>query len=431
VQNLAERDYYTDHSILLDPYQFFEAVRAHSPVYKPPGRDYWIVTGFQEVLEVLGNSRDFSASIGLQGAAFPLPFTPQGSDITAEVAAHQYDFMGGDLVAIYDDVMHQNSRSLLNSLFVPKRLKANQDFITAYADLMVANVVAKGGCELVNEIATPFVTLVVADLLGVPAADRQMFMDTIASGPPPGSLDGKDNAHATSPMEVMARYFIQYVTDRRANPRNDILSELANAKFPDGSTPDAMEIVRISTFLFAAGQDTSAKLLGNAMRYIVDEPGLQDQLRSDPALIPAMLEEVLRLEGSTKALARLARRDTKVGDVALPAGSKLMISIAAANRDPRRWEDPACFKMNRPGLREHVSFGRGAHTCVGAPLARTEVRIVLEKLLAQTSSIEIDAAQHGPRGNRRYDFEPSLSSADSRRCISRAHRADAMISRAW
>lgn len=408
MQNLAERDYYTDHSILRDPYEFFDAVRQHGPVYKPPGRDYWIVTGFPEVLEVMTNSRDFSATIALQGAAAPLPFTPQGSDITAEIAAHQYDFMGGDLVVNYDDTLHHNSRSLLNRLFVPSRLKANQEFITSYADDMVRKIVAKGGCELVNEVATPFVTIVVADLLGVPAADRQKFMDVIANGPTAGSLDGKDSAYATSPLEVMAKYFIDYVTDRRANPRNDILSELANAKFPDGSTPDAMEIVRLSTFLFAAGQDTSAKLLGNAMRYIVDEPGLQEQLRSNPALILSMLEEVLRLEGSSKATTRLVRRDIKVGGVELPAGSKVMLSLAAANRDPRRWEDPARFKMNRPGVREHLAFGRGAHTCAGAPLARTEVRIVLEKLLAQTSHIEIDAARHGPRGNRAYDFEPSF-----------------------
>src|SRR5262245_6780436 len=106
VQDLAERDYYTDHSIHRDPYAFFEALRGHGPVYKPPGRDYWIVTGFQEVLEVLGNTRDFSATIALQGAAVPLPFKPEGSDISAQVAAHQYDFHGGNLVVNYDDDLH-------------------------------------------------------------------------------------------------------------------------------------------------------------------------------------------------------------------------------------------------------------------------------------------------------------------------------------
>lgn len=408
MQNLAERDYYTDHSIHRDPYAFFEALREHGPVYKPPGRDYWIVTGFQEVLEVLGNTRDFSATIALQGAAVPLPFTPEGADISAQVAAHQYDFHGGDLVVNYDDVLHRNSRSLLNRLFVPSRLKANQEFMSAFADDLVKKAVAKGGCELMNEVATPFVTLVVADLLGVPAEDRQLFMEALASGPPPGSLNTEEMLNAPSALDLMAKYFIGYVTDRRANPRQDILTDLATAKFPDGSTPDAMEIVRLSTFLFAAGQDTSAKLLGNSFRYIVDEPGLQDQLRGNLALIPSLLEEVLRLEGSTKATARLARKDTTVGGVKIPAGAKLMLSLAAANRDPRRWEDPARFKLDRPGSREHLSFGRGAHTCAGAPLARAEVRIILEKFLAQTSRIDILAEKHGPKGNRTYEFEPSF-----------------------
>ena len=146
------------------------------------------------------------------------------------------------------------------------------------------------------------------------------------------------------PLVVMGMYFVQYVADRRESPRDDILSELANATYPDGTTPDALEIVRLATFLFGAGQDTSAKLLGNAMRFIVDQPGLQAQLRADPSLIPAFMEEVLRLEGSTKMTARIARKDTHLGDLAVPAGTKVMVALSAANRDPRRWgEDPELF----------------------------------------------------------------------------------------
>ncbi len=155
---------------------------------------------------------------------------------------------------------------------------------------------ARGGCELINEIAPPFVTLVIADLLGVPADDRKLFMEVIAAGPPPGNIETEDQQAQNGPLEFMGRYFAQYVMERRANPRSDVLSELANATYPDGSTPDLMEIVRLATFLFGAGQDTSAKLLGNSMRYIVDVPGLQDKLRADPSLIPQLIEEVLRLE---------------------------------------------------------------------------------------------------------------------------------------
>jgi cytochrome P450 len=407
---LEERDYFTDHEILKDPYAYFEAIRAHGSIYQIPGRDYLIVTGFDEILEVLKNTEDFSAIIGLQGAAAPLPFEPKGSDITAEVEAHRMDFLGGDLLVNYDDQHHSFVRSLLGPLFTPSRLKANERFITDYSEELVKNVVARGTCDLIKEIATPFVTMVIADLLAVPEADRKVFMDAIEAAPPPGSLDQNENEFSAEnhPLVVMGGYFARYVEERRANPRDDILSLLANSRFPDGSLPDAGEIVRLGTFLFGAGQDTSAKLLGNAMRYIIDQPGLQDQLRKDPSLIPALLEEVLRLEGSTKQTARLARKDTRIGEVKVPAGTKVMLALAAGNRDGRRWPEPQAFEMNRPRIKEHIAFGRGKHTCAGAPLARVEVRVIIEKFLEHTKHIDVDEAVHGPRGARDYDFEPSF-----------------------
>lgn len=407
---LEERDYFTDYEILKDPYSFFEAVRARGPIYQPPGKDYLIVTGFDETLEVLKNNADFSAIIGLQGAAAPLPFTPEGSDITAQVEAHRDQFLGGDLLVNYDDDLHTRMRSLLNKLFTPSRLKANEAFIQSYSDEIARTITAKGGCELIQEVATPFVTLVIADLLGVPAADRQMFMDVIEAAPPPGSLESGENDFSSPnhPLVVMGGYFANYIQDRRQNPQEDILTEFAHSTFPDGSEPDMLELVKMATFLFGAGQDTSAKLLGNSMRYITDQPGLQDRLRADPSLVPQFLEEVLRLEGSTKQTARLARRDTKIGDWAVPAGTKILVALSAANRDPQRWENPTDLVLDRPKIKEHLAFGRGKHVCAGAPLARVEVRIILEKMLAYTSDIDLDAEKHGPRGQRTLDFEPSF-----------------------
>lgn len=410
MQALEDRDYFTDYEILKDPYAYFEAIRDQGPVYQVPGRDYLIVTGFEDILEVLRNTEDFSAIIGVQGAAASLPFTPQGSDISAQVEAHRSQFLGGDLLVNYDDRHHTFVRSLLAPLFTPSRLRAGEQYISELSERFVRDAVARGGCELIKEISTPFVTLVIADLLGVPAADRQVFMDAIEAAPPPGSLESGENdfSSANHPLVIMGSYFFQYVMDRRENPRGDVLSELANARFPDGSVPDALEIVRLATFLFGAGQDTSAKLLGNSMRYIVEQPGLQAQLRRDPSLIPKFLEEVLRLEGSTKQTARLARRDTRLGDLKIPAGTKLMLALAAGNRDPRRWENPQDFVLNRPRIMEHIAFGRGKHVCAGAPLARVEVRIILEKFLQHTAEIDLDAARHGPPGARTLDYEPSF-----------------------
>lgn len=408
--NLEDRDYFSDYEILKDPYQFFEAVRQHGPVYRPEGKDYLIVTGFAETVEVLNNNHDFSAIIGLAGAAAPLPFEPHGSDITEQVEAHRPSILGGDLVVNLDDMPHTQMRSLVNRLFTPSRLKANEQFISDYSDELVRNAVANGGVELIKQISTPFVTLVIADLLGVPSDDREFFMKTIEAAPPPGSLNSDENDFSgeNHPMVVLGGYFARYIMERQQSPRDDILSELAHATYADGTAPRFQDLIALSVFMFGAGQDTSAKLLGNAMRYIIDQPGLQDALRRDPSLIPAMLEEVLRLEGSTKQTARLARRDTRIGDLDVPAGTRVLVALAAANRDERRWPDPQEFDLNRPKLREHVAFGRGKHVCAGAPLARVEVRILLEKFLKYTSAIELDEVKHGPRGNRNLDFEASF-----------------------
>jgi cytochrome P450 len=163
----------------------------------------------------------------------------------------------------------------------------------------------------------------------------------------------------------------------------------------------------LAIFLFAAGQDTSAKLLGNAVRYLAEDTAIQATLREDPAKLPAFIEEMLRLEGSTKVTFRVASKDTHIGDIAIPAGTRIVSSLAGANRDPARWEDPATFVLDRPKIREHLAFGRGAHTCIGAPLARAEVRTILEQLLALTSRIALSEAHHGPPGQRELDYEPS------------------------
>lgn len=405
---LVEKDYFTDHSILRDPYAFFDAIRRHGPIYTPPGRDYMIVTGFEETNAILRNSEDFSSVVSVQGAGAPLPFAPAGSDITDQIEKDRLSFHGGNSLVAYDDQQHSYSRSVLMRLFTPSRLKANELFMADYADQLAREAVTKGGCELLADIAIPFVTLVIADLLGVPAEDRQQFMDWIRAAPPPGSLNASDALAEHQPMQRMEVYFRGYVEARRATPSNDIISELANARYPDGSIPDAAEIVRLTTFLFGAGQDTSAKLIGNCLRFLTEEPGLQDLVRAEPKLIPKLIEEVLRLEGSSKITSRVARRDTQVAGVDMPAGTKILLALSAANRDDRRWPEPNAFEMDRPKLNEHLSFGRGAHTCAGAPLARVEVRVLLEALLRHTSAITLDEAVHGPPGARTLDYEASF-----------------------
>lgn len=406
-ETLAERDYFTDKSVLLNPYEYFDELRSHGPVYKLKGRDLVVVTGFQEAVEVLLNTADFSSVIAGAGPVVPLPFQPQGDDISEQIEACRHQIPGTDLMVNYDGAMHSAARSLLNPLFVPSRLKANEEFMFSLAEQLVREMVAKGGCEVINEVATPYVTLVIADLLGVPEEDRNEFRKVIDSGPPPGNMDAADKPQASRALQFMVGYFQRYLQDRRENPRDDVMTELATARFPDGSTPPLIEPVKAAMFLFAAGQDTSAKLLGNSIRFLADDPELQDRLRGDRSLIGQFIEEVLRLEGSAKATFRLAKRKTRVGGMELQAGDKLVVALSGANRDPRRWEDPTAIKLDRPKVKEHLAFGRGAHTCAGAPLARAEVRVLLDRFLERTSEISLSEEHHGPPSDRRVKYEAS------------------------
>lgn len=402
----VERDFFTDRSVLLDPYDYFEELRADGPVYQMKSRDILIVTGFQEGVDVLLNTRDFSSCLNPDPLA-PLRFEPQGEDLTPQIEATQ-DTGPMDLMVSYDGERHTAARSLLNPLFKPSRLKANEAFMRAFAENMVGEMVAKGHCELIGEVASPYVTMVIADLLGVPEEDREDFRKVIDSGPPPGNMDDPGQPEASWALMYMATFFMRYVQERRAAPRDDVMTELSFAKFPDGSTPDAMEVVKTAMFLFAAGQDTSAKLLGNSMRFLAENQELQQQLRDDRSQIGPFLEEALRLEGSTKATFRLAKRKTKIGNRDVPAGQRIVVALPAANRDPRRWDDPNAFRLNRPKIKEHIAFGRGAHTCAGAPLARAEVAVILDRFLEHTSAITLSEKHHGPPGARRIDYEPSF-----------------------
>lgn len=400
-----ETDYFSDHAVLLDPYAYLEQIRAHGPVVRLKSRDIIAVTGFQEAVDVLTNAQDFSSVINPDPIA-PLRFEPEGDDISAQIEAS----MGTgpmDLMVSYDGRKHADARSLLNPLFTPSRLKANELFMRGLADDMVRDLVAQRSCDIISDLATPYVTLVIADLLGVPAEDRQTFREIIDAGPPPGNMDAADMPQSSHPLMVMAGYFMRYMSERQAAPKGDLLTELASAHYPDGSEVPLMEAVKNAMFLFAAGQDTSAKLIGNSLRFLCENPGTQEELRADRSKIEPFLEEVLRLEGSTKATFRLAKRKTKIGDVEVPAGQKIVVFVSAANRDPRRWDDPETFRIGRTKAKEHLAFGRGAHVCAGAPLARKEVAVLYDRLLEHTSDIRLSEAHHGPKGARRIDYEPS------------------------
>lgn len=407
IEHAEARDYFTDHNVLLDPFEFFRNIYAQGPVYRIPGKDYLMVTGFEECEEVVKNSEDFSSifSFSPYGAGAPLPFTPQGDDISDQIEAQRRP---EDLLVTQDGAFHAANRSILSKLFTPSRLRDNETFMKEDAGKLVKEMTIRGECNFIDEFALPFSTNVISDLLGIPGDDRQLFADTLATTPPIGGAIKEDDLRTQVPhFDFMSNFFERYIRERRANPKHDVLHELATATYPDGSTPDLMEIVKLALFLFLGGRDSAAKFIASCVLYAAETPGVQQKLRKDRKIIPSFIEEVLRLQGTTKATFRLARRNTRIGDTEIPAGTKVVVAFAAANRDPRRWENPDSFQLDRPKIREHLAFGRGPHMCLGAPLARTEARIVLNQLFDHTSDFFLNDDLHGKPGNRNIQFEPS------------------------
>ncbi|WP_328358845.1 cytochrome P450 [Mycobacterium sp. NBC_00419] len=404
----ADVDFLTDQTLVPDPYPYYDYLRNQNPVLRLAPHGFVAVTGYDEALTVYKNVDDFSSIVALGGPFPPLPFTPDGDDLNAQIDAHRTQFPMYEHMVTMDPPDHTRARSLLSRLLTPKRLKENEDFMWRLADRQLDEFLGQGYAEFLAEYAKPFSLLVIADLLGVPEEDHQEFRTVLGADRPGARVGSLDHESVgTNPLEFLDDKFSGYLEDRRSTPRDDVLTELATAKYPDGSTPEIIDVVRTATFLFAAGQETTAKLLSGAIKVLAERPDVQQALRSDRSLIPTFIEESLRLESPVKSDSRLARRSTKVGDLDVAAGTVVMVLPGAANRDPRRFSDPHEFQLGRANVREHIAFGRGVHSCPGAPLARVEGRVSLERMLDRMGEITIDADVHGPADERRYNYEPT------------------------
>lgn len=404
-QDLAPPDFFSDPAVAQDPQPYYEELRKRGPVWREPHHGVVVVSGYEEVVAVGTDPERFSACNSVTGPFPGLPVAPEGDDANPVIAQCRGSLPMSEYMVTMDPPMHTRHRALLGRLLTPRRLQENEEFMWRLADSRLDALLANGRVEFFHEYGKAYATDVVSDLLGVPEEDHRRLRLFLGVDEP-GVL-GDEAGMGHDPLAALNDAFSAYIEDRRREPRQDALTHLAATTFPDGSIPAVIDVVRVATFLFAAGQDTSARLMTAVAGLLADDQELQERVRGDFGLINPLIEEMLRTQSPTKADFRMARKTTTLGGVEIPAGTTVMMLLGAANRDPREFEDPDTFRLGRPDVQHHVAFGRGPHACPGASLARAETRITLQRLLERTSHFSLDAEHHGPAGARRYTYDPT------------------------
>jgi cytochrome P450 len=402
-------NFFTDRAIQDDPYPYFDWVRAQSPVWREPNYGMYMITGHPEAMAIYTDPASFppndtpggtfSSCNCVCGSFVKLSVPFEGDDVSDIIVKCRNELPFSDQLPSFDPPTHTAHRHLLLRLITPKRLKENEAFMWHYADRLIDAFVGTGSCEMVGAYAEPFTLTVIADLEGVPEADHSLFRERL-------STVHQEVGH--KPLEFLYERFSGYIEDRRRNPGTDVLSGLATATFPDGSTPEVKDAALIAANLFAGGQETTVRLLSFTLRMLGERPDLQALVRENRERIPNFIEETLRLESPLRTQFRMARVRTELAGVEIPAGASLMLVPGACNRDPRLFDDPDEFDIDRPNARQHIAFGHGIHTCAGAPLARAEGRVTVNRFLDRTTDIAISAEHHGPPDARHYDYLPTF-----------------------
>ena len=298
--------------------------------------------------------------------------------------------MGEHIMLGMDDPQHRRYRALVSTAFRQKAMaRWETELIGRVANELVDQFVDRGQADLVRQFTFPYPTLIIAALLGLPHDNYRQFQRWSISIL---SFLGKPDIAIKASQEVK-EYLVGILDERRRNPQDDLISALAQAEL-DGERLGDEEIFSFVRLLLPAGVETTYRSLGNLLYSLMSHPDQLDAVRNDRSLIPQAIEEGLRLETPLLNITRLATKDTDIGGEQIPAGSTLMLMLAAANREEDRYVDPDRFDIYRSEPKPHVSFGHGPHLCIGIHLARMEMRVALEVLFDRLPNLRLD-----PEGN--------------------------------
>lgn len=374
-----------------DPYPTYARMRHEAPVFWSEQAGAWIVSRYEDIVDVLTDAERFTA-VGSIGIEPPTAFAPE---VQAVFDAGMERFPG---IIEMDPPEHTRYRNLVNLAFTPRRVASLEPRIQEVTDDLVDRVAAAGEVDFVRGFAFPLPMTIIAEIVGVPAADNehvQALADgfrTLEAGTMSQlSLDDQlDTARRFVDFQAYARGMIE---DRRRQPRDDLLSTIMGAKLAGERPLTDAELVSTIIHLLFAGQETNARVLGSAMAILLEDRSRWLALVADPSLASSVFEEALRMEPPVTYHLRTPKVPVAIAGVTIPAGEPVQLLFASGNHDETTFDRPDAYEPRRPGITRHLGFGRGVHFCVGAPIARLESRVALSTLARRLPGLELVPGQ--------------------------------------
>ena len=366
-----------------DPYPTFAAVRAQTPAFHSAELDMWVVTRYADAAMVMSDTDLFSASNSQDPL---LPFCPEAGKVLAE------GFGYVPVMTNLDPPEHARIRRHNMTAFSTRRVAALEAAIRDITTTMLDDLLAEQEFEWVRGLAFPLPIGVIFKLVGFPDEDTEMVKAwagdrlTIMFGRP----DEAEQLRVAQNMAALWQYCVDHVSRRKVNRSDDFTSALLDIGDADPNAISEAEITSVISGLSVAGHETTTNLLNNAVRLLLEHPEQWNEVCADPSLIPNAVEESLRFDSSVNAWRRLALTDVDLGEgVVIPEGSKVLVLLGSGNRDGTEFDNPDRFDIHRDDARRHLSFGKGVHHCLGAPLARLEARVVLEELTRRAPDLQL------------------------------------------